>query len=201
MTNFEFNTGVPNEDNNPSVDQPDMLINTNSENSIWTIDHISYNSNNGGNHLQTGFPDFRVPVLPSDGGANHPSVAYPAAGVADVNNPQYYFKNAVSNFLLSGMRAFALCASGGGTIGGQLINVVSNTRNSLGNYTITLTANTTASSNYLVFIQPLSSATSIISSVVITSATVFTVKFIFSNGLTPAFNFIDTNFAVMVVQI
>jgi hypothetical protein len=158
--NFPFNTGVPATDNNPSIDQPDMLENTGSENSIWAVDHISYNSNNGGSHLQTGFPDYRSPVLPSDGGANHPSVAYPAAGVADNTNAQYYFQNALARaFPLSAIRSFGsfVSSSTSGNItpsiqynvNGSIVQTVGSPNTS---FQITLNSNTTTTNNVAVFI-------------------------------------------------
>jgi hypothetical protein len=50
MTFFDFTTGIPAALNNPSDDQPDMLINTNSENGIWNIDHYGFNDELGGWH-------------------------------------------------------------------------------------------------------------------------------------------------------
>jgi len=47
---FTWNNNVPNAPNNPSVDQPNMLTNTQSDNSIWAVDHIGYNAVNGGIH-------------------------------------------------------------------------------------------------------------------------------------------------------
>lgn len=49
---FSYNTGVPATNNDPSVDQPDMLINTQSINDIIGVDHVTFNSANGGTHNQ-----------------------------------------------------------------------------------------------------------------------------------------------------
>jgi hypothetical protein len=53
MSNYAYNNGVPDGPNNPSVDQPDMLINTQSIENILAEDHVSFNSNNGGLHKQS----------------------------------------------------------------------------------------------------------------------------------------------------
>jgi hypothetical protein len=71
MTNFSYNDAVPAANNNPSVDQPDMQINTLSTDQILAIDHISFNTNNGGQHKQitfnidnaSGFP--YIPTIPT----------------------------------------------------------------------------------------------------------------------------------------
>jgi hypothetical protein len=53
MTNWAFNTGIPAANDDPSVDQPDMLQNNVSTNGIIAEDHIGFNINNGGYHQQT----------------------------------------------------------------------------------------------------------------------------------------------------
>lgn len=50
MPNFTYITGIPAASHNPSVDQPDMQINTNSIDDIIEVDHYSFNDNNGGYH-------------------------------------------------------------------------------------------------------------------------------------------------------
>jgi len=155
MSNFEFNVSVPATDNNPSVDQPQMLINTTSENSIWAVDHISYNSNNGGTHLQTSFSNFQTnPVLPSDPGANNPSIGYPAAGGADVTNAQYYFNNPLAQFLLSSVKAFGVFTTAASvTTLGNSFNVLSISGGSGmgGTYLITLKSGVVIGQNVVVF--------------------------------------------------
>lgn len=60
MTVFIFNNAVPASANNPSADQPDMLINNQSNQSIWAVDHYGFNEapDFGGLHKQ-----LRLPVL------------------------------------------------------------------------------------------------------------------------------------------
>ncbi len=50
MTNFTYNRDIPDTNNNPSVDQPNMKINTNSIDDIIDVDHFSFGENNGGMH-------------------------------------------------------------------------------------------------------------------------------------------------------
>lgn len=150
-----YNRDIPDAPNNPSVDQPKMKTNTNAVDTILAVDHISFNATNGGTHLQTSFTDFSSGIVI---GGVPASVAYPAAGVADTSHAQYYFKNSTNTFLLSGIRAFALVTgSTGAIVAGQSLNA-SIVRNSIGNYTVTLTAGATNSVNYSVYVQVLSSA-------------------------------------------
>ena len=48
MTNFQFSNTVPAAGNDPSSDQPLMLINNQSLFNYLNVDHIGFNANNGG---------------------------------------------------------------------------------------------------------------------------------------------------------
>jgi hypothetical protein len=50
MPFFSFTRDIPFASHNPSSDQPIMQTNTNSEDSIWPIDHHGFNDNLGGYH-------------------------------------------------------------------------------------------------------------------------------------------------------
>lgn len=50
MTSFTYNPAIPNGPNSPSADQPIMKQNAASINSIIAVDHIGFNTNNGGWH-------------------------------------------------------------------------------------------------------------------------------------------------------
>ena len=63
---FTYNNGVPDANNNPSVDQPDMKTNAQSIESLIAIDHISFNTANGGTHKQVSFDDKNVPAAQTD---------------------------------------------------------------------------------------------------------------------------------------
>lgn len=76
MTTFAYNTAVPNAPNDPADDQPEMLINTVSTDAIIGVDHVTFNTPNGGYHTvihQTSFSD----VASNPPSNNPPSV--PAA--------------------------------------------------------------------------------------------------------------------------
>lgn len=55
MANFTYNDLIPATNNNPSDDQPEMLKNTVSIENIIDVDHVGFNTNNGGNHRQVRF--------------------------------------------------------------------------------------------------------------------------------------------------
>lgn len=65
MSTFSYNTGVPATNNSPSVDQPEMQINTASINSILAVDHVSFNTAGGGRHNQVTFNANNPPSLPA----------------------------------------------------------------------------------------------------------------------------------------
>ena len=151
MSNFTFDSGIPFAQNNPSSDQPKMLANNIANEGIWDIDHIGFNSNNGGTHLQTSFEGFSSGVLLA---GTPSSTAYPAAGVADATRADYYFKNSAGIFLLNAIRAFAFVDGATGAIlNSQSINVASIVRNSAGNYSVTLTANAVSSASFAVLVS------------------------------------------------
>lgn len=50
MTNFTYNNAIPNGPNNPSNDQPLMQANTDAIDNLIKVDHVSFNTNNGGYH-------------------------------------------------------------------------------------------------------------------------------------------------------
>lgn len=56
MPLITYNRDIPDQPNNPSVDQPDMKINTNSVDDIINVDHYSFNDNLGGLHKQVRMP-------------------------------------------------------------------------------------------------------------------------------------------------
>lgn len=53
---FSYTKDIPNAPNNPSKDQPNMKVNTNSTNDLIAVDHFSFNVANGGKHEQVQLP-------------------------------------------------------------------------------------------------------------------------------------------------
>jgi hypothetical protein len=192
-----YNRDIPDAPNNPSTDQPKMKQNTNAIDDLISVDHLSFQATNFGTHKQTAFENFSAGVVP---GGVPASVAYPAAGVAEVTRAQYYFKNSTNTFILSALRAFAyVTGATGAIIAGQSSNVTSVTRNSAGNYTVTIPANVLTSANYMVFTTASrTSGTQMVHSYSITSATSFDLRFSFPVTGTV---FDPVTFAFAVIQI
>lgn len=143
---FNYNNAVPAANDNPSVDQPDMLVNVQSTESIIAVDHISFNTANGGTHKQVTFNNVAAPGAQT----NPQSILYTVAGVASTNSDMR-FRNQNRIFPVNLIRAFGFVdGAAGGIIASQSINIVSAPRNSAGNYTITMDANTVGSTDYFV---------------------------------------------------
>jgi hypothetical protein len=65
MSSFTYNLNIPNANNNPSVDQPNLQTNTNSINSLINIDHYPFGTGSDGWHKQCTFPTQSTPVTVS----------------------------------------------------------------------------------------------------------------------------------------
>ncbi len=66
MTNFTFDDTIPATNDDPSDDQPGMLINNQSTLGLIGIDHVTFNLNNGGQHTAIHFnqDNSYVPTFP-----------------------------------------------------------------------------------------------------------------------------------------
>lgn len=51
MATYTYTSDIPLETNKPSVDQPNMKVNTNSISSLINEDHVGFNTANGGYHI------------------------------------------------------------------------------------------------------------------------------------------------------
>lgn len=66
--NYAFDNSIPASSNNPSEDQPLMLTNNQSIQSIWTTDHVGFGTDGGGLHNQVTFATNQsAPSLTADG--------------------------------------------------------------------------------------------------------------------------------------
>ncbi len=101
MTNFAYNNGVPAGPNDPSDDQPEMLINTQSIQSILAVDHVTLGVDDGGTHKQINF----VNKFAQGAQTDPKSVLFTASGLASTNS-QAVFKNQLGTFPVSALRAF-----------------------------------------------------------------------------------------------
>lgn len=196
MTSIPYSLNIPNPPNNPSSDVPNMQQNTNSIAQLIARDHIAFGDDDSGRHLQQTYTGFSPGTVLS--GAQS-STAFPAAGIANANISQYYFKNSIANFILSSMRAYALCPGAGGITASQSINVVSVSNNAPGLYTIVLNTDVVTGTNYTVFASAAKTAGgAMVSCYTITSATTFTLNFNFPTSGT---NFNPVSFSFFVIQL
>lgn len=141
MPNFSFTRDIPFATHNPSSDQPIMQTNTNSEDSIWAVDHHGFNDNLGGYHN----------IIHQD-----PQLAGNPVAIAGIG--QTYVKTVggdVQLFYESGLGVVTQLSNSSAilprvavnfkvvatvpTIQGTAFNVTSVVRNALGVYTITFT--------------------------------------------------------------
>lgn len=73
--NVGYTLGIPNRPDSPSQDQPNMKINNDAINTIFGVDHISFNQNNGGYHTVVHETCFST--IASNGPYNYPRPANP----------------------------------------------------------------------------------------------------------------------------
>ena len=145
MTDFDYNINVPATNNNPSTDQPEMLINAQSDFGIWNVDHIGFNANNGGTHQFMNLVAQGGYVAPPATTANA-SVYFSKSGVAN-NAAQAAFQNANATFPLNLIKAWAFCTTAGADATQKFnVNTVANT--SIGTYLVTLASNIVFNATY-----------------------------------------------------
>lgn len=196
---FSYNNAVPATNNNPSVDQPDMLTNTQSIESLIAVDHVSFNALNGGQHKQVVFNNKNAPGAQTD----PQSTLYTGSGTASTVS-QLLYKNQNGIFQISAIRAWALCSSAGITAS-QSINVASVARQfpfPAGVFVVTLTTNAVSSANFGILITSTASATSdaLIANYAITGTGTFLLSFTRILGGTP-FLADPLSFSFQVLQI
>lgn len=161
MTNFPYNNTVPGANNDPSVDQPDMLENFQSiggpaptTSGIIGVDHVGFNATDGGTHKQVTYSSNNNPGVQT----NPASTAFTRQGTTTVS-AENLFRNSLGTFPLSAIKGFArfLTASSGATVpvvmgfnAGVLVgrNVVGSTAT----YTITFTSGSIIANKAAVFL-------------------------------------------------
>jgi hypothetical protein len=132
--------------------QSQSQIQTNFANIVgWSgVDHIQYGATLSGTHNQVTLPVNSVSA-PASSPAGLASVIYTAPGVDDTTTSQAIFKNAQTNFLLSGLKAFGVVS---GTTLNNSYNIASVTNGTVGRYVVTLSI-TLPSANYAVIATPM----------------------------------------------
>lgn len=150
---FTFTNSIPAPNNNPSDDQPLMLVNNISTEAILGVDHITFNLSNGGTHQQVTMvnnPDYLTPPTVTGNGC----VVYSAAGTA-ATSAQLFFDNAVASLHLSPIRAWAFFdGTSGAIIASQSVNVSSITHPAAGTYDVTLEVGSFSGTNFAVIATP-----------------------------------------------
>lgn len=212
MTMFTYNTGVPFATNNPSNDQPQMIINTVSNNGIWGVDHVGFNSTgivgnpaaSGGQHLQVTFNGKHPAASQTD----PLSVLYTnnaTAGAFNTNAAstvsQMFFINQSATFPISMIKAFGSFDNNGNSLNTWNLVLAAGGHPSAGNFTLNMPTGCCNSSNYLVMLSPQASSSGDKSQVgtaySITSSTQFAVQF----GISGVGFFDPNQFSVLVLQL
>lgn len=92
MTNFGYNNNVPNGPDDPADDQPEMLTNTQSISGLINVDHVNFNTDNGGFHKQSTYLQESPPGL-NGGPANLTGVLF---GGVNSNDTWPHWQNTTS---------------------------------------------------------------------------------------------------------
>lgn len=150
MTTFSFNENIPATNNNPSADQPIMQTNNASTKSIIGVDHLTFDSAgsggagaSAGQHKQVTFNNKNAAGAQVDPISTLYTNSGTASGVADL-----FYRNQNTIFRPNIVKAWAFCNSAGAIVVSQFLNVTSVTRNSAGNYSVVLVANTVSTTNF-----------------------------------------------------
>lgn len=173
MTTFSFNTGVPNANNDPSVDQPDMQTNNVSDNAIWAVDHLTYGSSgsggagaSAGQHLRVTYnskttPAPAAPTDPisiSNTADATDALAVPTATNSASSIAQEFFTNQNGKFPTSSIKAFGVftTTNSAGPFPVSIpidmgMNVVSVNKTTTTNYVIALTPNAVVGTTIVFF--------------------------------------------------
>lgn len=127
---IQYNLGIPASGNNPSTDQPNMLINNDNIAQYVAVDHVGFDADYSGQHKQVTFNNVTAPSTPAD----------PISILYTKNDA---FSHPQMNFLNSGAFANLAAASGSVLLMGGIImqwGVGSLTGSGAGNRTFFATA-------------------------------------------------------------
>lgn len=141
---FTYLRDIPDGPNNPSNDQPNMKINTNSTDDILAVDHVSFNTANGGTHKQSTY----VNKFPPGAQVDPVSILYTNSGSASPF-AEVFYRNQNGILLLSCVKAFGNVSSAGAI---QNAFNMTSALFATGKYDITLTANAVSSANVTILL-------------------------------------------------
>ncbi len=154
---FNFNSSIPAANNNPSVDQPDMLTNNQSTDGILAVDHVSFNTANGGQHKQVTFNNKNVPGAQTDPQSvlysNNITLASATNTISASTVSEMFYRNQNGTLPVSMVKAFG-CFDGGGTLlnGYNIGPATVNPHPSAGLYNFDIPANILTGTSYSVLI-------------------------------------------------
>jgi len=146
---ISYNNGIPDAPNNPSNDQPLMKQNTDSIDQLIAIDHVSFNSSNGGFHKKVSLNNVATTSAPTD----PVSIVYTDYTTINPAKPQLFFRNSNSPYPIGAIKAFGSFVTAAAPTFVTQQNCASIAR-AVNNYTITLNANVTSGNNVAVFVMP-----------------------------------------------
>lgn len=159
MPAIDYNINTPSGGNVPLQDIAKMQTNTNSINTFLNTDHYTFSSENAGWHKQLTLAGNNVPGTQS----GLISTLYSNAGTASSSSSQLFFRNSLGGasaayYHLNPIKAWAYCS---GTVASPTNSVINSqssgvtevVRSATGVYTVTMPANTVASSSYAVLVS------------------------------------------------
>lgn len=152
MVNYTFNDSIPASNNNPSDDQPLMLTNNQNLPALLSVDHVSFNENNGGTHKQITFIGKNTPAAQTDPS----SVQYTGSGTASTV-ADLFFVNQNGTFKVNPLRSFGVFQTvnvNGAVSLVQSQNVTSVTSSTNGRvYTIAIPVNIITGTNVMILLN------------------------------------------------
>lgn len=193
---FSFNANIPQATDNPAVSQGQILQNFSSTSGLVAVDHVGFNTTNGGQHNQVTIPTNNTPGAQT----GLASTIYTGPGTAKNTTSQLFYKNGDVPYQISGVRAWGYCNTGG-VISSQSYNVSSVSRSGSGNYAVTLAANAVNTSNFAVLVSSTMSSNvtnGSIAGYVVTGVGTFQLNF---RSLTGASAVDPDSFSFIVLQI
>lgn len=150
MGNYTYDATEPAANSNPTNSQPTMLVNAASIASIIAQDHVGFSTDDGGYHKQISFNGNNIP-----GGAPSTveSFVYTDAGTANAA-ANLFIKNEVGTFPLSLLKASGVfTTTGAGVVLDMSYNCDSIAYAAVGQYTITLTTNSTTDNTAIILVS------------------------------------------------
>jgi hypothetical protein len=111
-----FNDLIPQRTDIPSQSQSLILANFTNDPLIWDVDHIPFNTNFSGTHVQNTYVNFSTSVVNTppgfpSGSTAEASIAFTAPGIDQNTTAQYYFEQnngSSTTFPLSAIKAFGV---------------------------------------------------------------------------------------------